>query len=239
MVPRIPARRSESSLALRQRLGRLLVQAGPLAAAALPGRRLAHVAHGALEPLGLLGDGAEAPALEVGPRVDVALERPPLVAAVHLLDEREVAVAEPLAYGPVARAERLAEPVDAIRAGELVGVLLEERVVLPVEAADLEPAVLLALLHEHFVLAAGYPLEAVHGLSAFRFLLGGRRSRDGGTVRVGDDVPARRRRPRRVWRFRLRRASGPPAMGRAGSSRPRLHGKRTGQPRRRLSLPPR
>ena len=141
--------------ALRQRLWRLLVQAGPLAAAALLGRRLAHVEHGALEPLGLLGDGAEAPALEAGPCVAVALERPPLVAAVHLLDEREVAVAEPLAYGPVARAERFAEPVEAFRAGELVGVLLEERVVLPVEAADFEPAVLLALLHEPFVLAAG------------------------------------------------------------------------------------
>ena len=147
------------------------MQMGPLAAAALLRRRLAHVAHGALEPLGLLGDGAEAPALEAGPRVAVALERPPLVAAVHLLDEREVAVAEPLAYGPVARAQRLAEPVDALRAGELVGVLLEERVVLPVEAADLEPAVFLALLHEPFVLAAGYPLKAVHGRSAFRFLV--------------------------------------------------------------------
>ena len=164
---------------------------GPLAAAALLRRRLAHVAHGALEPLGLLGDGAEAPALEAGPRVAVALERPPLVAAVHLLDEREVAVAEPLAYGPVARAERLAEPVDAVRAGELVGVLLEERVVLPVEAADLEPAVLLALLHEPVVLAAGYPLEAVHGPSAFRLsAYGGRRPRDGGTVRVGAGVRA-------------------------------------------------
>ena len=157
--------------ALRQRLWRLLVQAGPLAAAALLGCRLAHVEHGALEPLGLLGDGAEAPALEAGPRVAVALERPPLVAAVHLLDEREVAVAEPLAYGPVARAERFAEPVETFCAGELVGVLLEERVVLPVEAADFEPAVLLALLHEPFVLAAGNPLEAVHGRSAFRFLV--------------------------------------------------------------------
>ena len=45
--------------ALRQRLGSLLVQMGPLAAAALLRRRLAHVAHGALEPLGLLGDGID------------------------------------------------------------------------------------------------------------------------------------------------------------------------------------
>jgi hypothetical protein len=98
----------------------------------------------------LLGERAEGPALEVEPvgcgaLAADALERPPLVAAVDLVQEREVVVEEALADRPVALAERLAEAVDAGDLGELVGVLLKPGVVLPAVAAFHEPAVLLAL----------------------------------------------------------------------------------------------
>lgn len=57
------------------------MQVGLLAAAALLGRGLVHVAHGLSELLRLLDDGAETPVLEVSPAIAVVFERSPLVAA--------------------------------------------------------------------------------------------------------------------------------------------------------------
>ena len=96
--------------------------------------------------------------LESHPFFAVALEGPPLIASVHLVDECQVAEHHALADRPVAALEVLAKRVDVVDAAELVGVLFEERVVLPVVAADLEPTVLLAFLDKP---AALVPADAV------------------------------------------------------------------------------
>ena len=95
-----------------------------------------------------LDDVGEARRLESHPFLAVALEGPPLVASVHLVDECKVAEHNALANRPVAAPEVLAKRVDVVDAHELVGVFLEKRVVLPVVAADPEPAVLLAFRDE-------------------------------------------------------------------------------------------
>lgn len=59
--------------------------------------------------------------LESRPFFAVALEGPPLIASVHLVDERQVAEHNALADRPVTAPEVLAKRFDVVDAHELVG----------------------------------------------------------------------------------------------------------------------
>ena len=97
------------------------------------------------EPLGLLHDVVEGPALEVDPIRAVTFKRPPLVSAVDLLHEGKVLVHHALAECKVSLREKAAQLLNAAGFREFVWVFFKIGVVLPGIAAALEPAVLLAL----------------------------------------------------------------------------------------------
>ena len=167
---------------------RVVVVEGP----ALRRRGQLHGAHEGVERVAALrlDEIGEARRFEREPAFAVALQGPPFVPAVHLVHEGQVVEHHALADRPVAALEVLAKRVDVVDATELVGVLFEERVVLPVVAADLEPAVLLAFLDEP---AAFVPADAVllkHVVKFMPFHSGSPRIRAGRLL-----LPALKRRP--------------------------------------------